>query len=104
MRRLARVFPFLGMQHDVFFGRGGKLTFKKGDEEQPGTYKIDPSKKPRHIDLTVREKEINAIYEFKDDTLRICAGGPGDERPTEFKSEEGGRSMLITLRREKTKE
>src|SRR5690242_12093673 len=31
---------------------GDKLTFKEGDKAEEGTYKIDATKKPKHIDLT----------------------------------------------------
>jgi len=84
--------------------RAGKLTFQKGDDKQEGSYKVDPSKKPKHIDLTVREKEVKGIYEIKKDTLRICAAEEGDARPAEFKVAEDSRAIILTLRREKKKE
>ena len=41
------------------------------------------------------------IYTFKDDnTIEICNGGPGKERPTEFKNGEGEDPQLFTLKRE----
>jgi uncharacterized protein (TIGR03067 family) len=41
------------------------------------------------------------IYEIVDeDTVRICNGGPGGQRPTEFKEGENGRPQLITMKRQ----
>jgi uncharacterized protein (TIGR03067 family) len=41
------------------------------------------------------------LYTFKDDnTLEICNGGPGKERPTEFKVGDGEDPQLFTLKRE----
>ena len=40
------------------------------------------------------------LYEFVDaNTLRVCSGGPGNERPTEFKAGEDGPPNLLTLNR-----
>ena len=83
--------------------KSGKLTITKGDETKNGTYKIDPAKKPKHIDMTVEENQIKGIYDLQGTTLRICGSAMGDDRPTEFKSDEGSQIMLLTLRREKTK-
>jgi uncharacterized protein (TIGR03067 family) len=88
---------------------GDRFTFKQGDAVKfSGTFKRDRTKKPRQIDATVTEgpdkykgKTSLGIYEFKDDTLRWCAGEPGsDERPSAFASPEGSRILLMTLKRE----
>jgi uncharacterized protein (TIGR03067 family) len=43
-----------------------------------------------------------SIYKFDDaDTIRICNGGPGQERPTEFKQGDGAHPSLLVLKREK---
>lgn len=48
--------------------------------------------------------ENKGIYEFVDaDTIKLCNGGPGNDRPAEFKDGEGeggGRDMIL-LKREK---
>lgn len=41
------------------------------------------------------------IYAFDGDTVKICTGGPGNERPTEMKAGEGGPPMLFVLTRKK---
>lgn len=45
--------------------------------------------------------EILAIYELKDDQLRICNGGPNNDRPTEFKAGDGCLAEVMTFKREK---
>jgi uncharacterized protein (TIGR03067 family) len=73
-----------------------------------GEYKLDEKAKPKTIDfLNFKSDDGNAhednkgIYELTGDTLKICTGGPGNTRPTEFfPAEEGGRGT-ITLSRVK---
>jgi uncharacterized protein (TIGR03067 family) len=80
----------------------------QGQVVEKGTHKLDPSKKPKHMDITVTEGEAKgqtqlAIYEFEGDTLKICANLPGSkERPTEFASKPGSSNVInIVLKREK---
>ena len=43
-----------------------------------------------------------SIYEFEgDDAVKICSGGLGEARPTEFKAGDDGMPSLIVLNREK---
>jgi uncharacterized protein (TIGR03067 family) len=76
------------------------------DKTDRGSLKLDETKTPRQMDATDTEgddagKVIKAIYELKDDTLRVCYAMKGDERPTEFATKEGSPLLLITYRREK---
>jgi uncharacterized protein (TIGR03067 family) len=87
------------------------FTVKKGDEVMlKGTFKLDPSKKPKTIDMTITEgrrdddkgKELHGIYELSKDGLRWCTSGPGVEgRPKEFATKEGTRDLLVTLKKDK---
>jgi RNA polymerase sigma-70 factor (ECF subfamily) len=70
-------------------------------------FKIDPAKKPRHIDLTVPTDEEkgkigHGIYELEGDRWQLCfpqdANEPKD-RPTSIKSEPGARLVVMTLKR-----
>jgi uncharacterized protein (TIGR03067 family) len=71
---------------------GDKYTVKKGAEViQVGTQKLDPSKSPKTIDVTVTEglskgAVMLGIYEISGDTLKVCFDPEGKKRPTEFKS------------------
>src|SRR5262245_9511542 len=60
---------------------GDKHTVKNGDRViQVGTQKLDPSKSPKAIDVTMTEGPnkgavMLGIYEFDGDTLKACLGG-----------------------------
>src|SRR5262249_52431102 len=85
-------------------------TSPQGDDfELRGEIKLDETAKPhkaldwvKFVDLQGNEiAENRAIYEIVDaDTIRVCSGGPGGDRPTEFEDGDGGRPNLIVLKRE----
>ena len=79
-----------------FDGPGSKREF---------SFKLDPSKKPKTMDLTAidgryKGKSFPAIYELKDGDLKLCLSNDEKnlERPTEFKSEEGSQLMVLVLK------
>jgi RNA polymerase sigma factor (sigma-70 family) len=87
-----------------------KVTVRtEGEKDAPATYRLDPSKKPKELDVTPEEgpnnekgKVMPAIYSLEGDVLKICAHGPEDgPRPTELATKEGGKTILLTLKREK---
>jgi uncharacterized protein (TIGR03067 family) len=83
---------------------GNKMTVTMGDKSMEGTFKIDPDKKPKQIDVMFKEKKKGGkgIYRFKKGgMLEVCAAEEGEERPTEFKSAEGSKTALFLLKREK---
>jgi uncharacterized protein (TIGR03067 family) len=41
------------------------------------------------------------IYEFEDEKVKFCVGGPGDERPTEFKRGDDGAPHIIVFTKKK---
>lgn len=46
--------------------------------------------------------ENRGIYAFEgSDAVKVCNGGPGNDRPTEFKAGDGGPPQLIELKRKK---
>ena len=57
---------------------------RDGGERVEGTYKIDPDKKPKEIDLVFSGHTWLGIYELKGDTLKLVFRLK--ERPTEFNS------------------
>jgi uncharacterized protein (TIGR03067 family) len=69
-----------------------------------GTSEIDPTKKPKTVDLAVTEGEGSGktalgIYEFKDDTRKVCLAQPDKERPAEFAAPAGSGHILAVLKR-----
>jgi len=71
-----------------------------------GTSKIDPTKKPKAVDLTTTEGDskgetVLGIYEFGDDSRKVCFAQAGMERPAEFASTPGSGRILAVLKRVK---
>jgi uncharacterized protein (TIGR03067 family) len=78
----------------------------KVDEKQveKGTQKVDPTKKPKTIDINILEGEDKGksqlgIYELDGDTLKMCFAAAGQARPTEFSSKEGSKHDLGVFQR-----
>src|SRR5262245_51814110 len=86
---------------------GDKHTVKMGDKViQVGTQKIDPSKSPKAIDVTMTEGPnkgavMLGIYEIDGDTLKACFDPEGKKRPTEFKSNSGSQNFVNVHKRVK---
>jgi uncharacterized protein (TIGR03067 family) len=86
---------------------GDKHTVKNGDEViQVGTQKLDPTQSPKAIDVTMTEGPSKGavmlgIYEFDEDTLKVCFDPTGKNRPTEFKSEPGSVNFVNVHKRVK---
>src|SRR5438874_5302776 len=59
----------------------------EGKEMQVG-YKLDPSKKPAHMDIIEssggKDVVLQGIYALDGDNLKVCFAPPGEKRPTEF--------------------
>ena len=97
-------------EHTLTFEKD-TFTVKRGDDVVlKGTFKLDPSKKPKTIDMTVTEarrdedkdKDIHGIYELTKDGLKWCTSEPGNaDRPKEFSTKEGTKDFLVTLKKEK---
>jgi uncharacterized protein (TIGR03067 family) len=84
----------------------GKYTVTIGEQKDEGTWKLDPAKTPRALDITGTKgpnqgKTFLCIYELTGDTLRVCYDLSGKERPTEFKTREGTQLFLVEYKRQK---
>ena len=71
-----------------------------------GTSEIDPTKKPKTVDLTATEgdssgKTALGIYQFEDDTRKVCLAQPGKARPTKLAAPAGSGHILAVLKRVK---
>ena len=66
------------------------------------SYKLDPSKSPKWIDLIGKKVTYLGIYELDGDTLKICFSESGKERSTKFESLKNTQNdRLIVLKRMK---
>jgi uncharacterized protein (TIGR03067 family) len=73
----------------------------------PQPYKLDPGKKPKTIDWLAGGRNgpsepLLGIYELDGDTLLLCWGKKGQERPTEFKTATGPGDWLWVLKQAKS--
>jgi RNA polymerase sigma factor (sigma-70 family) len=83
----------------------------KGPEHFPhGQFKLDTTKKPKAIDLTIalpfnpskKTTTVLGIYEVDGDKLKLLKALPGQERPTEFKTTLNSRLEVIVFKRVKS--
>ena len=88
--------------------RGDKFTVagENADAAFSGTFKVDPSKKPKTIDVTFSDgpekgKTTLGIYELEGDTYKACVDPNGKTRPSEFAIKPGSGYVLIIHKREK---
>ena len=81
--------------------------FKVGDAEREVKikYKLDPSKTPKHIDVTFerdgQSRTRKSIYLLEGDTLKICGKRESDERPTKIEAKEGDGQNIFVYKRVK---
>jgi uncharacterized protein (TIGR03067 family) len=86
----------------------GTITMELQGQADPSkvTYKIDPSKTPKHIDITQsisgQDNLMIGIYLLEGDDLKLCFSK--DARPTEWTTKAGDSNGLIVLKREKKKD
>jgi uncharacterized protein (TIGR03067 family) len=87
--------------------KDGKYTVFTGDMKiGAGTIKLDASKTPKHVDAVSDEgadkgKAMQGIYKIEGETMMVCFGQPGSDRPTEFKTKKDTTQMLLSYKRAK---
>jgi uncharacterized protein (TIGR03067 family) len=85
----------------------GRASVRRGDKViAEATVKLDPTTKPRTIDITFTKGErkggtLLGIYKIEGDTFRVCCARPADGRPAEFSARSGSGRILIVYKREK---
>jgi uncharacterized protein (TIGR03067 family) len=87
--------------------KGSDFTYTDiGGTEYKGTFKIDPSKKPKTLDVTFTDgpnkgEVLVAIYEIDETTYKLCAKPMSKDRPTEFSAKQGSGCVLEILKKQK---
>ena len=76
--------------------------------EMKGEMRVNDLANPRTIDFfhfTKGDGEAAqdnlGIYAFDGEKIKVCVGGAGNERPTEFKADEAGSHNLLIFARKK---
>jgi uncharacterized protein (TIGR03067 family) len=86
---------------------GNKFRVASPDESYQGTFTIDEDETPHTIDITFKEGPAQGkclgIFELEKDSMKICLGLAGRDRPTSFASKPGSGHALETLRRASAK-
>ncbi len=91
----------------VTIDESGKTTIEvNGQTIIEATTTIDPTKKPKTIDVMFTEGDLKGqtalgIYEINGDSYKYCRAAPGKDRPTEFSSKEGSGHTLVVYKRAK---
>jgi uncharacterized protein (TIGR03067 family) len=74
--------------------KGNEFTLTGKNFSISGTFTIDATKVPKEIDVVLKPQEGRAtkllgIYQVRGSTRTSCFAIPGEERPTQFSSQEG---------------
>jgi uncharacterized protein (TIGR03067 family) len=83
-----------------------RLTIRMGETEDQVSYTLDPSKKPKHIDLVLPRdkagKRLPGIYQLDGDDLKLYWNADGEARPEAFPKEanKSFRFRYLVLKRE----
>jgi uncharacterized protein (TIGR03067 family) len=100
--------PEAGTKDIKIIFKGDKFTMKRaGKTVEEGWICIDPTRKPKVIDVyAIESKVVMGIYKWDgDDKFRLCGTHPGTEqtRPILFSTTKGSGHSLHVCKREKAK-
>jgi uncharacterized protein (TIGR03067 family) len=91
-----------------FTFKGDKLLVRgnfDNEREEECSYEIDATKSPKHLDFTPpkEKKPLLAIYELKDDELKICIrhASSSEGRPDKFDTKPDSKLILLVLKKAK---
>jgi RNA polymerase sigma factor (sigma-70 family) len=78
---------------------GNKVTIPIRDGMREFAYKLDPTQKPRHIDLVFEGVTSKGLYVLDAGTLKICVAKDGDERPADLAAPRDSNRVLVELKK-----
>jgi uncharacterized protein (TIGR03067 family) len=84
-----------------------KYTVTVDNQVDEGTVTLDLESDPTGMEIKGTKgpnegKTIPAIYELKDDVLKVCYNLEGKKRPAKFKTTAGSKFYMVTYKREKS--
>jgi uncharacterized protein (TIGR03067 family) len=87
--------------------KGNRYTVTIGDMSEEGTFKLDPTRNPKAIDLSPssganKGKTVKGIYELDGDTHKTCFADPGKPRPKDFTAKAGSGQSNFVMKRTKS--
>jgi uncharacterized protein (TIGR03067 family) len=89
----------------LVISEGGRYTIVQGSRITRGSLKLDPSRTPKHYDVTITEGRNKGlvtpgIYEVGGDSYRICLALRGKDRPSSFATQPGSGLIAFSFKRE----
>lgn len=78
------------------------IAIKANTQERANTYRIDPTKDPKTIDLIWKGQVTLGIYYLNGDKFKLCLAPEGSrKRPTDFEGKKGSNWKSFNMHREK---
>src|SRR5262249_14523903 len=84
-----------------FVLQGDKYKLELDGFSVEGAVKLDPTARPKQIDLTLKNNFPKAIYKIEGDKMTLCVDVGGGPRPSEFRAQPDARQLLLECQRPK---
>jgi len=87
--------------------KGNTFTSIAGAAKVEGTIKIDPARKPKTMDITLKagadkDKVYKAIYSLEGDEMKMCGSELDKDRPKDFDVKDKKNHTLMVFKRAKS--
>jgi uncharacterized protein (TIGR03067 family) len=86
----------------IFDGDKVRVVGPSRGQQEEGTFKLDPARKPKTIDIHAlgsKQQSVLGIYELEANSLKLCLARPGEGRPTTFEPKDNARQLKAVLKR-----
>jgi uncharacterized protein (TIGR03067 family) len=96
--RAGKALPGEVTRHVRLIFVGDRLTTQHKDRKTEATFKLDPGKSPREIDVDMEGSVGRGIYQLDCDSLKIIHGEVGSARPDDLSKGGPGLTVLVLTR------